>query len=419
MRAHFLLIACGLTACSDVGAALEQYCAVHATQAGCETGDAGTPDAGGSDGGRADAGAGDAGPVDAGVVDAGGVDAGPDDGGTTDAGLDAGGAIDAGPFDAGPLISTWELHLASLHGCARRLSNGDVWCWGEPILFNVIPNVAQPVLLNLPAAARLVTGSLATCVQSAAGGWACQRAPWATPTGDAGSMAFGGAGSENSGYEFGCAVRAGGALDCWGNNSTAQLAGFDAGVVQVSAGSGTSTNACASSGRSACALFEDGGVSCWGDNGSRKVDPSANAGVFLSPVHLDLPSAAEVVVGGSAACTRTASGDARCWGAWGDGGVLMRGVATLSLGGCHACALLFDGGVRCWGASIGGQLGTDAGGVFIDPADSRVPDLSFPASSVASGGNMTCVTARNGPVWCWGAVHDLTQALPPQQMVFP
>ena len=408
----FLLLACGFAACSDVDVALKQYCAAHPTQPGCE----GT-DAGAIDDGRADAGLVDAGVMDAGVMDAGAQDAGAD-AGASDAGAEVdAGVPDAGPFDAGPLVTTWDVHLASIHGCARRLSNGEVLCWGEPILFSVIPNTSQPVTLNLQVASRLVTGSLATCVESTPGSWDCQKPLQTAPTGSAGSIAFGGMGSQNSGYEFGCAVRDAGSLDCWGNNSASQLASFDAGVVQVSAGFGSSFLGCVTPGRSACALFDDGGVSCWGDNAFGKVDPSASSGAFLSPVHRDLPPAREVVVGGSAACTREAAGEVRCWGAWGDGGVVMRDVESVSLGGCHACALLFDAGVRCWGQSSGGQLGTDAGGVVVDSAAALAPDLNGAASSVASGGNMSCVTARNGSVWCWGAVRSVSGSSPPQQVL--
>jgi alpha-tubulin suppressor-like RCC1 family protein len=129
------------------------------------------------------------------------------------------------------------------------------------------------------------------------------------------------------------------------------------------------------------------------------------------------PVAEAAWLGPSHACARIkVAGDVRCWGANGEGELLLdladpsttqlvpapsrvaRDVRSLGLGRGFSCALEASGRVRCWGVNDEGQLGDGAS------APSRVPrEVAVGASALAVGARHTCMLAEGGALRCWGA----------------
>jgi hypothetical protein len=186
-----------------------------------------------------------------------------------------------------------------------------------------------------------------------------------------------------------CAIDAGGALACWGDDSAGQLDGIPSGQFEaVSAG-----------GKHTCAIRIDGDLVCWGDDSAGQLDgipTTAMWGPFQS-----------VAAGGKHTCAIRTRGTLACWGDDSSGQVSdaprytvhwywhwgwhlhrhwIRYLAVAS-GGAHSCAIRIDGDLVCWGDDSAGQL-------------DGIPQGSFKA--VAAGGKHTCAIRTDGTLACWG-----------------
>jgi alpha-tubulin suppressor-like RCC1 family protein len=221
-----------------------------------------------------------------------------------------------------------------------------------------------------------------------------------------------------AGDRFSCALTAGGAVDCWGNNEFGQLGdgtrrtrltpiavvGLDRGVTAIAA-----------RGEHACALRHSR-VLCWGGN----IDGQLGDGTTIDrtgPVEVSgLDRVSSIATGGEHTCAILTQGGAMCWG-WnvegqlGDGLTadahrpvavegLTGGVSAISAGGRHTCALMTQGGVKCWGYGEFGQLGDGSTARSSVPVD--VSGLSAGIASITAGGNLTCGLRTAGGVTCWG-----------------
>jgi alpha-tubulin suppressor-like RCC1 family protein len=214
-----------------------------------------------------------------------------------------------------------------------------------------------------------------------------------------------------AGSKHTCALRADGAVYCWGDDAYGQLGngsapsepvggGFTpvrvtglARVVQIAAG-----------GETTCAVVAAGGVHCWGRNHRGQLGTAMPEGVGSHlPVFVQLgpvmgPEAVEVGVGRAFACARSASGKVACWGDNAARQVTIANVATsptarapsvftaaqLAVGDAHACVRTPAGGLACWGA-----FGTPS------PMPTGV-------ARVAAGRDYACVIEGGGETRCWG-----------------
>ena len=197
-----------------------------------------------------------------------------------------------------------------------------------------------------------------------------------------------------------CALTAGGAVKCWGQNVFGQLGdgtttsrttpvdvvGLGSGVTAVSAG-----------GNHTCAVMDSGGVRCWGANSSGEVgDGSTTA--RSQPVDVSgLGSGVTAVSAGLTSTCAVVSGGAKCWGAnnsgqVGDGTITNRstptdvfglasGVGQVTAGDTHSCAVMTDGSADCWGANISKQLG-----------DGTIQTRLTPVVAAAVGSNVTSIS---------------------------
>ena len=345
-------------------------------------GDAGAPDAAGDLDARlpsidagADAGAGfDATvpPTDAGSVDAGSVDAGSADAGSAD----------AGAVDAAVMCAPGTLDCTSAPGCESS-ATAPGSCGGCGIV----------------------------CLWGACSDRGCDPVDM------------------DSGDQMTCAIRASGAVHCWGASPDVS----------------SITNAVAldvSTGRDACAVLATGEVVCWRDTSvgvttlagiSDAVDVALHSsltcvlrsGGVVSCADLPGPwidvltGARDITAGWSYVCAVLTDGTARCfgqnaYGSLGDGTTTtsftprtvlgVSNAVAIDSGTRHVCVRTTTGELYCWGDNTNGQVG-DGTRSLMHPTPSRAGTL-VDVVDVACGGDHTCATRATGEVVCWGNDRD-------------
>jgi alpha-tubulin suppressor-like RCC1 family protein len=234
-----------------------------------------------------------------------------------------------------------------------------------------------------------------------------------------------------TGGNHGCAIIAGGAVVCWGSNSSGELGnnskvsslvpvpvtGLSSGVTAVSGNSKGSTDGVS------CAVTAGGAVVCWGTDGHGGGLLGNNSATDDSPVPVPVmgisSGATAVSVGKLLSCALTAGGGVMCWGDNSHGQLgnnstvgspvpvpvmgLSSGVTAVSVGDFFVCAIVAGGGVVCWGDNSFGQLGNDSTDNSLVPVP--VKGLSAGCKAVSTGGGNlghACGVTAGGAVVCWG-----------------
>lgn len=256
---------------------------------------------------------------------------------------------------------------------------------------------------------------------------------------DATSVAITDAIAVGAGREHACAIRAGGAVWCWGANERGQLGNNVAlspappprpAAVAVVRSNGlplTNIVEVGGGGSFTCARDADGGVWCWGDNSGGLLGDGTTTGRSVAAPVLDAPMGAPLTgalalhVGRSVACVRKADDATWCWGQNGNGQfgdgtqashpspVLLGTTRSVGLGTYHSCRVEPDATVSCAGWNGHARLGIGTGGGFqgaVLPTWQKVlasrggPPFTG-AVEVVSGG-VTCARMQSGGVQCWG-----------------
>lgn len=346
---------------------------------------------------------------------------------------------DAGTDAARPNVL--EVALGELHSCARK-PDGTVKCWGDDVQGQTGTGGVDGGFLRTPTA---VSG-LADAVQLAAGGkHACvvrqdgkvscwglnldgqlgngQTNARATSPVDVGNLTD--AVTVSAGSNFTCAIRATGAVVCWGAGLSGQL-GSGTNTTRPSPGPVTNLNdaqALATGESHACAVRSGGRVVCWGDGVNGQLGTGTTAPSNVPVIVPGLDGIVHIAAGGRTTCALRSSGQVYCWGA-NDRGQLGSGVANtlanpspvlvtgiddalaIAVGTNHACAARKSGGVACWGAGGAGQLGdgtVKADAATATPSPVTVQGLATGATGVGAGGEHTCATLKSGSIACWGS----------------
>lgn len=236
----------------------------------------------------------------------------------------------------------------------------------------------------------------------------------------------------SAGGNHSCALVTGGAVNCWGDNSSGQLGNAtftNSNVpVRVTGLDGVNVHATAVSAGEAhsCALLVGGAVWCWGLNATGQLGNATftNSNVPVAVSGLDGVSnvATQVSAGAGHTCAVLSTGAINCWGSnetaqLGDNsttnsnvpiatssidGVTLR-ATQVSAGYLHTCAVLQSGAAMCWGDNTRGQLGINATTAQVNtPASVVTTAMSTAVASVSAGYLHTCAVLVNGAVWCWG-----------------
>ena len=224
-----------------------------------------------------------------------------------------------------------------------------------------------------------------------------------------------------TGGNHSCALLVGGTLNCWGRNSSGQLGDgtTDERLIPVAVvGLPMAPTALAGGDAHSCALFPGGALFCWGNNSSGQLG-NGTTNDSLAPVAVMglATGVVEIVAGFQHSCARLTNGDVHCWGDNSRGQLgndsqngsnvpvtvvgLSRPAIALAAGFDHTCAVLQDGDVECWGDNARGQLGDGTRDMQIKPV--AVQELSDDIASLAAGRYHTCALAIDGDVHCWGS----------------
>ena len=217
-----------------------------------------------------------------------------------------------------------------------------------------------------------------------------------------------------SGYSSSCAVRADGAVACWGSNWTGQLGNgttYDSVIPQLADLDGPATEVTVGE-EHACALMVDGTLRCWGSNWSGQVGDVALGPTVVTPATVPgVDHAVSVGAGAYHTCAVRDDGTAWCWGSGGSGQLgqpedwdpvpptQVPGIATaveVAAGDYHTCLLLGDGTVSCFGYFPVGEY-------FYTIYDEPTPIAGFSnAIALAGGGDFSCGLVASGRVKCFG-----------------
>jgi alpha-tubulin suppressor-like RCC1 family protein len=222
---------------------------------------------------------------------------------------------------------------------------------------------------------------------------------------------------------FGCALTAGGSVECWGDNKYGELGNNSSTSssvpVPVTGLAGDATAVSEGAG-SACALTAAAGVLCWGENFQGKLgDNSISNSSVPVPVTNLSSCIADISMGDRSACALTQGGGVLCWGdnslgELGNGSDtvpsspvpvpvfrLASGVTGVSVGFDSACAVTAEGSVWCWGSNYEGQLGNSSISTFTS-VPVEVTGITNDVTAVSVGYRFACAVTAGGAVWCWG-----------------
>lgn len=234
----------------------------------------------------------------------------------------------------------------------------------------------------------------------------------------------------SAGYEHTCAVRSTGDVLCWGHNYYRQLGSYLDGApfqvsstVPVAVRDLTDAVAITAGFRRTCAVRATGAVMCWGMDGFQE---------SVTPVAVNgLNDAVAVSASGDHACAVRSTGAVVCWGR-GERGQLGNGstnsssfpvpvtglldAVAVSTGWEHTCALRETGAVVCWGRGESGELGNG----FSNGSNVPVPVMELTdAVAVSCAGSRTCAVRATGAVVCWGTGSVWLGNLVPGNSGFP
>lgn len=280
-----------------------------------------------------------------------------------------------------------EIDLGAFHACART-GAGALWCWGRfdaespaPLPYLVqAPPVVEIASGGFHTCVRTETDQVYCMGRNSDGqlGQGSTGDPVPTPVPVPGLE---GVKTLAAGGFHTCAVRGDGTVACWGLDDYGQIGDGQAGdgsgrsaepvpvpvlgldaAVQVSAGDWYS-----------CARRAGGDVQCWGQNDQGQL---GRGGVTqaepMADLVVDLPGVAQLYAGDDHACAFQDDGTLFCWGSNLEGQlgiaattplserpvrVDVADVVDVSLGRQHTCALTRDGATYCWGRNASGEHG--------------------------------------------------------------
>jgi cysteine-rich repeat protein len=214
-----------------------------------------------------------------------------------------------------------------------------------------------------------------------------------------------------------CALLASGGVKCWGDDLYGQL-GNDAEELRQSApaavqGLANGVVALAAGAYHTCAISAGGALACWGQDSYGQLGDDATDADQPTPVPVAGMTSGVLAVacGESFTCAVVTGGEVRCWGREPATGTIVRspalvpslsGVTGLTAGQTHACAVKADHNLVCWGDNNDGQLGNGDTGTM-EAAPVSVVGLDGMVEGVSAGRGHTCAVTTAGAALCWGS----------------
>lgn len=210
-----------------------------------------------------------------------------------------------------------------------------------------------------------------------------------------------------AGEAHACAIRNEGTSSnvvyCWGSNTSGQLGNnsttnSSVPVAVDSSQLGTNVLQIAAGANHTCALRSGGSVYCWGDNSTGQLGIGSTTS-SQSPVEVaDLASfgTVQIAAGANHTCALSSDFKVKCWGS-GSGGQLGVGSTTTTDGSADDCNTL--SGVT--NVSFCKKSPPSSAINFLSPtgsAGSNQPTIV----SLAAGGLHTCAMSIEGVSYCWG-----------------
>lgn len=341
------------------------------------------------------------------------------------------------------------------HTCALH-ENGQVSCWGRNLSgqlgkgsLSQSPEILQPGRVEgITDAIAITAGQAHTCALHQSGAVSCWG--WNSfgqlgngLSGDRGDIGNPNTGADattpvrvreiadavdvKAGNNHTCALHAGGAISCWGNNWAGALGSGQShdelanSAVPISVIGINDATAISTGAHHTCAVHEEGAISCWGNNfdgqlGNRKNRSDSDSSTPVNALGID--DAIAIAAGERHTCALREAGTISCWGdneygqLGSDSGWAyaltpvkakhIRGAKAITAGSFHNCAVLGNQTISCWGNNLQNQLGTGQ----LD-ALAREPWQTLDvvgAIDVEAGDRHTCALHEDGAVSCWG--HD-------------
>jgi len=329
-------------------------------------------------------------------------------------------AIDGTP------LSGWYIHSGRWN-----YDDDPNYMWMER--FGVKKGAGEPLLSESPALISQITaGAAHTCALTSSGAPKCWGFNASGQLGDASTTdrlspvnvagLSSGIGAIAAGWNHTCALTSGGALNCWGNNTSGQLGDGTTtdrtSPVNVTGFSSSGAIAVSGGYLHTCLLTRAGGVKCWGDNSLGQLGNGTTTNSLVPVNTVGMRSGIKKISSGNShTCALTSSNSVKCWGdnargQLGDGTTtnnlaavnvsgLSSGVLAISAGFDHTCALTSAGAVKCWGANTFGQLGDGTTDDRLKPV--AVTGLSSGLVAISAGNGFTCALHYTGAVKCWGS----------------
>jgi len=326
--------------------------------------------------------------------------------------------------------------VAGLRTCAvSRL--GGVKCWGDNRNgqlgdgTKVLRLVPTPVASLGSGVSAIAAGDSHTCALKATGAVMCWGNNSQGRLGDGTTAArlvptpvarlSSGVSAIAAGDSHTCALKATGAVVCWGNNHYGALGDrttVDRLAPTPVAGLGSEVSDIAAGGGHTCALKATGAVVCWGNNNKGQLGDGTTVDRLVPTPVVGLGSGvAAIAAGYQFTCASKSTGAVACWGDNGNGQLgdgtrvgrlvptpdasLGLGVSAIAAATYHTCVLQSAGGVLCWGDNAVGQLGDGSTDSRVSPTP--VAGLGSGVSAIAADAQHTCAMKSTGSVVCWGS----------------
>jgi alpha-tubulin suppressor-like RCC1 family protein len=309
------------------------------------------------------------------------------------------------------LPAVTKLALGARHSCAIAGTDAILHCWGDNAYSQLgVLGVADPSTIPrkvtgllasyLTAVSDVALGPQHTCAVRSGGQVACWGAGENGRLGDDDAAAHTALGPQQArrlaphefiddatrivaGAKHTCIVNAQAEIECWGDNTSAQLgvgntnAPASATAAIPSTGLGEVTDIVAGAYHT-CAL-RDGRVYCWGSNFYGQLGRALDSGASSDGNALEVPGLsdiASITAGDFFSCALSKSGTLSCWGNNGDrqlGAAVpatsaspiplgLQGIRSAAASGAAVCALDGSSQLYCWGSNAAGQLGRGPSG---------------------------------------------------------